>query len=37
MLPPKPGTWTVAASITGTKPHIEHVADDDGGQGPGAA
>jgi hypothetical protein len=29
MLPPEPGTWNVSASVTGTKFHIEHVADDE--------
>jgi len=29
MLPPDPGTWNVSLSVTGTKFHIEHVADDE--------
>ena len=29
MMPPKSGTWSFSASLTGTKFHIEHIADDE--------
>lgn len=29
MVPPKPGMWNFGASVTGTKFHIEHIADDE--------